>query len=276
MSDYAGPGVVTRGLAVCLDAANGKCYPSSGNTWYNIGYLGGSVTGQTFTPAWTRLGGVTCFNFNQVGAYFQNNTFFPASFPTDRTNLTISVWFYPAAAELSSGDRANLVRGVNGPAFYMSWNKTTLQQSNYYYGKTNEGYHESGAAITRGTWNNVVAVWTQTELKQWLNNVKTTAVTSGTAANQTSGLQIGWEADSRQFSGGIAIIHIYDRALEDWEVQQSYYALRPRFGLASGLSVSGAEVSFGGTMQAFKVAPKADSPINLSSTLGNFRLLGDK
>ena len=276
MSDYAGPGVVTQGLAICFDAANGKSYPGAGSVWYNLGYLGGSVTGQTYTPAYTRLGGVTCFNFNQVGAYFQNNNIFPASFPTDRTNLTISVWFYPAAAELSAGDRGNLVRANNSNAFYMSWNKSTQQQSNYYYGKTNEGYHESGAAITRGTWNNIVAVWTATELKQWLNNVKTTAATSGTAGLQTSGLQIGWEADSRQFSGGIAIIHIYDRALQDWEVQQCYYALRPRFGLASGLSVSGSEVSLGSTMQAFKVAPTSDAPINLSSALGSFKLLGDK
>lgn len=231
MSVFTGPSVINQGLAVCFDAANIKSYPGTGNIWYNIGYTGGSVTGQTYTPAWGTLGGVTCFNFNQVGAYFLNNSFFPSSFPTDSTNLTISVWFYPAASELSSGDRGNLVRANNSNAFYMSWNKGNQQQSNYWYGKTNEGYHESGAAITRSSWNNIVAVWSASALNQWLNGVKTTASTSGTTANQTGGLQIGWEGDSRQFSGGISVIHIYDRALSDWEVTQSFNALRGRFRL---------------------------------------------
>ena len=221
-------------LVVCFDAANPKSYPGSGSVWYNIGSNGGSVTGQTFTPQYTTLGGVTCLNFNQVGAYFLNNSFFTSAFPSDRTNLTIDVWFYPAVSELTSGggaDRGNLVRANNGNAFYMSWNKVTQQQSNYWYGKTNEGYHESGAAMTRGTWNNNVAVWSSSGLSQFLNGTKTTASTSGTTANQTSGIQIGWEADGRQFSGGIAVIKMYDAALSDVQVTNNFNALRGRFGI---------------------------------------------
>jgi len=145
--------------------------------------------------------------------------------------LTIDVWFYPATTELSSGDRGNLVRGNNGNAFYMSWNKDNQKQSNYWYGKSNEGYHESGAAITRGTWNNIVAVWNSSGLSQFLNGAKTTATTSGTSASKTSGIQIGWEGNDRQFSGGIAIIKMYDTALTDSQVQQNFNATRSRFGI---------------------------------------------
>ena len=226
-----GPTVVTSGLVLALDAADRNSYPGSGDVWYNLAPTGGSISKGTYLPQYTTLGGVTCFNFNQVGAYFQNNSFFSSQVPSDSTNLTIDVWFYPALTELSAGDRGNLIRGNNNNAFYMSWNKSTQQQSNYWYGKTNEGYHESGAAITRGTWNNAVAVWNSTGLSQFLNNTKTTATTSGTTANKTTGIQIGWENDSRQFSGGISSIKIYDVALTDAQVQQNFNALRSRFGI---------------------------------------------
>lgn len=230
MSFFKGPSLITEGLSVALDAASLRSYPGSGSTWYNIGKLGGSIGQGTYMPSWTDLGGVRCFNFNQDGAYFQNNSFFASAFPSDSTNLTISAWIYPATSELTSGDRGNIVRANNSNAWYMSWNKSNQKQSNYYYGKSPEGYHESGAAMTRGTWNNVVAVWNASSLAQFLNGNKTTAGTSGITANQTYGLQIGWEGSGRQFAGGIACIHIYNRALYDTEVAVNYNALRQRFG----------------------------------------------
>jgi hypothetical protein len=232
MGFFRGPQIVTDGLAVVLDAEAPRCYPGSGVTWYNIGSLGGSIdaAGPTAMPSWSDLGGVRCFNFNQIGMYFLNNSFFPSAFPTDRANLTISAWIYPASSELTGGDRGNIVRANNGNAWYMSWNKSNQKLSNYWYGKSSEGYHESGAAMTRGTWNNVVAVWSSTSLAQFLNGDKTTASTSGITANQTSGLQIGWEGDDRQFAGGIATIHIYDRALSDDEVASNYNMQKSRFG----------------------------------------------
>lgn len=229
MSIKGGPDVVTNGLVCYLDAVNTKSYPGTGNTWYDLSPNNSSISKGTYLPSWSTLGGAICFNFNQVGAYFQNDSFFPTQTPADATNLTIDVWYYPAASELSVGDRGNLCRANNGNAWYMSWNKSSAVQSNYWYGKTNEGYHESGGIITRGVWNNLVAVWNSTQLNQYLNTVKTTATTSGTTANKTGGLQIGWEGDSRQLAGGIATIRIYDRALNDSEILQNYNALKGRF-----------------------------------------------
>jgi hypothetical protein len=231
MAFHRGPSLVYNGLAVAFDASSTRSYPGSGDVWYNLGTLGGSISKGTHLPSWTTLGGVTCFNFNQTGAYFQNDYFFPSVFPANSTTLTISAWIYPASSELTSGDRGNIVRASNPNSWYMSWNKSNQKLSNYWYSKSPEGYHESGAAMTRGTWNNVVSVWSSSSLAQFLNGNKTTASTSGTNANRTSGLQIGWEADSRQFSGGIAAIHIYDRALSDAEVSSNYNAQKARFGL---------------------------------------------
>lgn len=231
MAFNRGPKLVYDGLAVAFDAASARSYPGSGDVWYNLGNIGGSISKGTYLPSWTTLGGVTCFNFNQTGAYFQNDSFFPTSFPAGGTSLTISAWIYPASSELTTGDRGNIVRANNSNAWYMSWNKSNQKLSNYWYGKSSEGYHESGAAMTRGTWNNVVSVWDSSNLRQFLNGTKTTASTSGTGGYTTSGLQIGWEADSRQFSGGIAAIHIYSRALTDAEVSSNFNAQKDRFGI---------------------------------------------
>ena len=222
--------IVSSNLVVHLETEHPSSYPGSGDYWYNIGTNGGSISKGTYLPSYTTLGGVTCFNFNQTGAYFENTSFFTTAFPAGGTNLTIDVWIYPAASELTVGDRGNIVRATNGNAWYMSWNKDNSKLSNYWYGKTNEGYHESTAAMTRSTWNNLVSVWSSTGLSQYINNTKTTAVTSGTTANTTSGIQIGKEADSRQFAGGIASIRMYNRALSDNEVTQNYNAQKQRYG----------------------------------------------
>ena len=224
--------IVATGLVLNLDAGRSASYGGAGNIWSSIGTGGGAVSqGGAFMPLYTTLGGARCFYFNQVGAYFTGIGLFATPQPADGTNLTVDVWFYPATTELIGTERGNLVRGNNANSWYMSWNKTTRQQSNYWYGKAPEGYHESGAAITRGTWNNVVAVWNSAGLSQFLNGTKTTVVTSGTTSNKSTDIQIGWEGDGRQFHGGIAAIKIYNTALSDADVAQNFNALRTRFGI---------------------------------------------
>jgi hypothetical protein len=224
--------IVTTGLVLHLDAGRLESYPGNGNTWYSIGTGGGSVAqGGPYMPQYTTLGGVQCFNFDKIGSYFTRSGLFPTPFPAGGTNLTIDVWFRPAMSELIGDERGNLVRGNLANSWYMSWNKSNQKQSNYWYGKVPEGYHESGAAITRGTWNNVVAVWNQAGLAQFLNGTKSTVSTTGTLGTTSTDIQIGWEGDSRQFHGGIAIIKIYSTALSDVEVAQNFTALRTRFGV---------------------------------------------
>ncbi len=201
-----------------------------GSKWINT-VNNRSVIATNRLPQYTTLNGVECFNFTSVGEYFVNNSFFSSLIPSDRTNLTIEAWIYPAVTEIIAGDRGNICRAENGAAWYMSWNKSNQKLSNYWYGKTNEGYHESGAAMTRGTWNHVVSVWTSSQLLQFTNGIKTTASTSGTTASQTGGLQIGWEGDTRQFAGGIASIKIYNRALSDLEVAENFKVTRTKFGV---------------------------------------------
>lgn len=63
-----------------------------------------------------------------------------------------------------------------------------------------------------------------------MNGVKTSATTSGNASPGST-LNIGRESSDRQFSGGIAVVRVYNTALTDAEVTSNFGALRARFGV---------------------------------------------
>jgi hypothetical protein len=229
MSTSYSPKIVTSGLSVNFDAANKNSYPGSGNYWYNLGSNGGYLQAGLYTPAYTTLGGVTCLNFNQEGAGFSGSGFFAASFPPDQTNLSIETWLYPSST-VGSGDRGCICRAaLSGNAWYHSFYKTNYKLSNYWYGKSPEGYFETGAALNLDAWNHVVAVFDASNIYQYTNLVKTSTACAGTAGLKQTGLQIGYES-TRQFYGGITILRIYGIALTTDQIIQNYNATHTRFG----------------------------------------------
>lgn len=178
----------------------------------------------------TTLGGATCVQFTATGQYFIGDV---NALPLPATSVTVETWIYPQA-EVVSGDMATLVVMTGGSGLYHSLNKSSLKLANYWYDHPTNGYHETGAAITRDTWNHLVAVWNFADGKiyQWTNGTKTSATAVGNSA-VTSGFVIGMQASdsTRQFSGGIGLVNLYNRALSDAEVTQNFSALRGRFGI---------------------------------------------
>ena len=181
------------------------------------------------SPSLAKFGIATGFNLDAVGKYFNgtcsNNI---------ATNATLEAWIYPAAAELSAGDRGTVMLLTGGNGLYMSWNKSTQQMSNYWYGHPTEGYHENAAASNRSVWNHWCSVWDNAagKLYQYTNGVKASADAStvGNAAAGTN-LIIGRESNDRQFAGGIGAIRIYNFALTAAQVSQNYNTSKARFGL---------------------------------------------
>lgn len=228
MATRYSPAIVTSGLVLCLDAANRKSYPGSGTTWVDLSGNGNNVVAST-TISLATFGNSIAFNLDTVGKFFNGTCINNIA-----TNTTLEAWIYPAAAELSAGDRGTviLLTGTNG--LYMSWNKSNQKMSNYWYGHPTEGYHENAAASNRSVWNHWCSVWNNTDAKlyQYTNGTKasTDASTVGNAAAGTN-LIIGRESDDRQFAGGIAIIRIYNIPLTSTQVLQNYNATKSRFGL---------------------------------------------
>ncbi len=225
------PSIVTSGLLVCLDAANIKSYPGSGNYWWDVSNtkMGFDIYG---SPSLTTLGGATTWRLASDGQYFQANGVSVSSI-FNGSNLTLEAVIYPQT-DITVGDRATIIQSSAGFGFYCSLNKSNRKLSNYWYSKSPEGYFESGAAISNNTWNHVVSVWNSADGKiyQYLNNVKTSDNTSGTSGNiNSTQIIIGRESSSRQFSGGIALVRMYNIALSDSQITQNFNATRGRFGL---------------------------------------------
>lgn len=200
---------------------------TNGASLKDISSLNSNLTMNGY-PLWTKLGGAQCFQFTATGQSFTGTL--NGTQPT--TDLTIESWIYPQA-EVVSGDRGTILLISGAYNAYMSWNKGNQQMSNYWYGHPTEGYWETGAAVSRNSWNNFTCVWNNSAgvAYQWTNGVKTT--TGSTVGNAATGanINIGQESTSRQFAGGIALIRVYSRALADLEVQQNFTALRGRYGI---------------------------------------------
>lgn len=221
--------IVDEGLVLYYDAANYYSYPGSGATWYNIVGSGsdldllGSLTTGTF-------GGRTAMNFDASGKYAYKSSV-SATFGTKSS--TFEAWIYPATSEITSGDRGTVLLINGSSAQYLSWEKASGYQSTYWYNHPTEGYHETAGTSSRGAWHHWCAVWDYKSgrIFQYKNGL-----TSGNAAAQgdaTPGqnVNIGRESTDRQFSGGIAVVRVYNRALSPNEVFQNFTAEKSRFGI---------------------------------------------
>ena len=221
--------IVDEGLVLHYDAANYYSYPGSGTTWYNMVGSGSDLSLANNLTTST-MGGRTAMNFNLSGKYAYNSSV-SATFGTK--SATFEVWIYPGTSELTSGDRGTVILINGGSAQYMSWTKDNGYLSSYWYSHSPEGYHETVGVTTRGTWNHWVAAWDYNSgrIFQYKNGVSSgNAATQGNATPGQS-INIGRESEGRQFSGGIAIVRIYNRALSPDEVFQNFTAEKGRFGI---------------------------------------------
>lgn len=218
-----GPKIASQGLLFAVDAASPRSY-TSGNTWYNLSGNGNNLS-LNGSPLYTTLGGATCFHLNSDGDYFTG------TIPNLSTNeITLEAWIYPYSSELTSGDRGTVILLTGGNACYMSWNKSNRELSNYWYGKNSPGYHEAGPSCARSNWHHWCSVWTTSDLRQFVNGTKYTVSNIVNNTSRNSNINIGRESSGRQFSGGIAVVRIYGRALSDAEAIQNYNSQKVRFG----------------------------------------------
>ena len=132
MGFYRGPNIVTENLAISLDAASIRSYPGTGTVWYDLS--GNNIDfGSSGSPTLTTLGGATCFEFNQDGDRFTASGI-PSTVNSNTTQRTLEVWIYPAASEVTSGDRGTVILLNGGSGNYMSALKSNAQLSSYWYG----------------------------------------------------------------------------------------------------------------------------------------------
>lgn len=213
------------GCIAYYDVMDPACWTPGATTLYDVASSSNlTVYGSISTAL---FGSAVGWNFDAVGKYFQGSIATQAD-----KNLTIEAWLYPAASEVVAGDRGTIVYISGSNAAYMSWNKSNQYLSSYWYGHSPEGYHETNGPSSRSAWHHWCTTWDyqQGYLYQYVDSVVTRVATVGNAATGGT-LNIGREQDNRQFSGGMAVIRIYNRSLHPTEVYDHWYAEKARFGL---------------------------------------------
>lgn len=225
--------IVTAGLQAYYDVNNFYSYPNGGSTWYNIAadhsnlnVLNGMGT-STFN-------GVRGWNMNFDGAWLDGT--YSGSQPN--VQGTYEAWIYASASEVTSGDRGCIILLNGNCGQYMSWNKSNQYLSTYWYCSDSNGYHETNGPSARKTWHHWCTVWDGRagRLYQYVNGTFVGVATTTNGGASGNYLSIGREGSSRQFSGSIAEVRIYNRALTPTEVMQNYFATRDKYhGITKGL-----------------------------------------
>ena len=208
-----------------LDASSERSYSGNGSTWFDLSGNGhnADIYG---TPSFSLLGGAKCFVLGSVGDRFNANV----DNNNSSNDVTLEAWIYPSETELTSGDRGCIIQG----SIYLSWVKSSRALSNYWYQATPNGYHNTSTTMDRERWHHIMSVWNSSDgnLYQYINGVLVgTVSTVATSGSYYTDLNIGWEGDGRQFSGGISVIKVYNNVVSGEQVLQNYNAQKGRFGL---------------------------------------------
>ena len=232
MSAYGGPEINDSGLVLALDAANPRSYSGSGTT---INDISGQSNNGTLTnsPSYN-AGNGGYLTFTSASSTYVSIPY-SASLDTP-TGCTHEVWFYPTGAgEFLSRGLSDAGSSPDNPRLYVygdgkvyfDWSTTGLDRWGEYAGAT-----------AMSTWNQVVLqTLPSTTMKLYTNGAyKGDSFVGGnmpaTLPNTTNPIILGGATwIPRYFSGRIAIVRLYNRALSANEILQNYNALRGRFGL---------------------------------------------
>ena len=237
MSSVSVSSIVTAGLIVNLDAGNPASYPGSGTTWTDLSgnnNSGSLVNGPTFSSA---NGGSIAFDGSNDYVSLPANFFNPNS----GTPFTVSLWFKTSTAGLIFGQQnTSTPNSSTGyvPAIYADSNGKI--RTSCFWGGATSNQSVSTLNVTDNTWHNITVTFASNSQISYLDG-NSFATLSKTQNNYSSvyyyfigtGTWNGWPnlVFSPFFTGNIANMVFYNRALTDQEILQNYNAQKSRFGL---------------------------------------------
>lgn len=223
------PRIVTDGLVLCLDAANPKSYPGSGITWGDLSGLGNTGTltnGPTYNSA--NAGSIV---LDGTDDYINAVTATSLSINSATTPFTIGVWFKTTVAtERYLFDNYN---GGTDISLRIDGGKFEVYMHGSASGTINAV--QFGSGYNNGLWHNFTLTWNGSNTINAYadgSNIGSHTQTITGSFESNAPFRIGARPISTNyFSGSIAQVSVYSRALSASEVLQNYNSLRGRFGL---------------------------------------------
>jgi hypothetical protein len=222
------PRIVTDGLVLCLDAANRKSYPGSGNTWFDLsgsGIHGTLTNGPTFSSENLGFFSLDGTNDNVVLSNPSSNFVFG----TEPFSLEFLI-------DINTAGFRYIIEGRNASqtasfALFVD----SSRRIDYYNGTTSM----IGPSLQTGNtgWIHLVLSRNSTSSNDTRIYINTGLYLTGTdsrnhsTAPTTSYLGMRFNS-SEHMSGKFAICRVYkNKALSPQEIQQNFNALRGRYGI---------------------------------------------
>jgi len=212
-----GPGIITNGLVLALDASDKNSYPGSGTTWTDISGNGNNATINTTYHVYTAG---LYFNISTDGTAAQAITL--SSFRSNLINAhTLECFIYPI-----NGQPAMLSGQCGGNDCW------SYGESGNYYDRT--GTTNIGTGYSANIWQQLVITFngasTATSYKNALQ-VSTSSSWSMASLSQGTAYIAAriWSATASQYR--LSAMRFYNRALSAQEILQNYNALKSRFNL---------------------------------------------
>ena len=231
------PRIVTENLVFCVDAANIRSYPKTGTTWTDLkGGNNGTLTNMTSANNYiSDNGGV--FTFDGTDEYINvgNNSDLQIT-----GEITVSAWI--KAGVQSNMGIAGKYASTGGQRGYLitTNNHSTNQKITWYYQRTASSFNgldsvTSISDVLDSNWHFVLCTFIpSTSANIYIDGEFDIADTDGiqsAIANNTSSFDIGTHNQGTQFSftGSIASVTVYNRALSADEIRQNYLATKERY-----------------------------------------------
>lgn len=215
------PGIVTRGLVLCLDAANPKSYTGSSAAWYDVS---GNRNHCVWTSAPTWSNGLYTFDGLANYGTITNNASLNFS-----SNMSLMILMHSTA---TSGRRNPWNQAYGG---YGTWTDEPGGSVNSYFGDSGTNstpYEGRGMAFPKNTWG-LLCTTRDTTYHTWYKNGTAGEVFThsyGTLTTTSANISIG-NGYAGFFQGYMSIVLAYASTLTQEEINQNYAALRGRYTL---------------------------------------------
>jgi hypothetical protein len=242
--------IITDGLVLCLDAADLKSYPGSGNIWYDRtrNKNNGTIYNGEFVA---EVNGGYLRNLNNTSDFFNvgisDSSSLNSAFSVTTGGWTIEEIIWTNSVTYPEADAGGVASGgAYSPAGAtgFDWNHGTINTA-FRFGQSsnsNGNYEVDNSFTVDSPYNSLNAwrirtmIWNRTTNRNELyvngvyQNYVDTSATSGTAVYDGGGIVFGalygWKHYGRR-----AAIKVYSRILSASEIQQNFNAQRKRFNI---------------------------------------------
>ena len=231
--EFTGAGVVNANLIVWLDAGQSTSYTGSGTNWRNLNTTVANATLYN-SPTYNSTESGGSFNFNK-------NSFEFAELPYlgDFTNWTVEAW--ARINSTLSGQVTSIVTGqfdlVNRLNFSIGTNRAPTSY-NLCAGFFDGAWHNTiGFSPALNTWYQLVGTYDGSVINFYVNSSLNSFLnyTGSSLSGGTIRIARRWDDSATNsnnfFPGDIALIRLYNRALNLDEIGQNFNSARRRFNI---------------------------------------------